>query len=99
MPFSDSQLFAFQIAERTGAALSLVACASIFITYCSSAIFRKPIRRLIFYASFGNTLSAIGVSIGIAGVDAGKDSVLCQLQAFFIQQYVPNAFIVAGSEY
>ncbi|KAN0084984.1 hypothetical protein V8E54_001451 [Elaphomyces granulatus] len=89
MGFSESQLSNFQIAERTAAALSLFGCVSIFISYCSSPIFRKPIRRLIFYASFGNMLSAVGVSIGTAGVKAGTDSVLCQLQAFFIQQWIP----------
>jgi hypothetical protein len=88
MGFTQEQYRAFQIAERVGASLSLAGCATIVVSFCGWPIFRKPIRRLIFYASLGNILSSVGILIGHAGVEAGPDSVLCQLQAFFIQEYV-----------
>jgi hypothetical protein len=86
MEFSEAELQAFQLAERVGASLSLAGSAMVIVTFCGWPVFRKPIRRLIFYATFGNILSAVAILIGYAGVKAGINSVLCQLQAFFIQQ-------------
>jgi hypothetical protein len=86
MGWTDKQLNALQTAERFASILSLIGCGFIFISYCSSSSFRKPIRTLIFYASFGNILSTVAALIARDGVKAGQDSVLCQLQAFFIQQ-------------
>jgi hypothetical protein len=86
MAWTEKQLNAFQIAERVSSILSLVGCAFILITYCSSSSFRKPVRTLIFYASFGNILSTVATLIARDGIKAGQNSVLCQLQAFFIQE-------------
>jgi hypothetical protein len=86
MAWTDKQLSALQTAERFASILSLAGCAFILITYCSSSSFRKPVRTLIFYASFGNILSTVATLIARGGIKAGQDSVLCQLQAFFIQQ-------------
>ena len=86
MVWNDEQLSSLQTAERVSSTLSLAGCGFILITYCSSSSFRKPIRTLLFYASFGNILSAVASLIARDGIDAGQNSVLCQLQAFFIQQ-------------
>ena len=86
MVWTEKQVTDLQVAERVASGLSLLGCAFILITYCSSSAFRKPIRSLIFCASFGNILSTVATLISRQGVVAGKNSVLCQLQAFFIQQ-------------
>lgn len=85
MPLSNQQLRVISIAERAGGVLSLLGCLLIVTTYCSSAAFRRPVRRLIFYATLGNAFSAVACLISNDGPKAGPDSALCQLQAFFIQ--------------
>jgi hypothetical protein len=86
MVWMRKELNDIQIAERVTSALSLIGCSFIIISFSSSSAFRKPINRLIFYASFGNILSTVATLISRRGVEAGQNSVLCQLQAFFIQQ-------------
>jgi hypothetical protein len=85
MPLSNNQLQAIAIAERVGGSASLLGCAFIVTTYCASSAFRKPVSRLIFYASFGNAFAAVASLISRDGVIAGQHSPLCLAQAFFIQ--------------
>ncbi|GAP87585.2 putative G-protein coupled receptor [Rosellinia necatrix] len=82
-------LSALTIIERVGSILSLIGCLFIIVTFLSSSGFRKPINRLVFYASFGNMLVNVGTLIARAYVDK-QDSVGCQLQAFLIQQFLPS---------
>ncbi|KAI0552542.1 G-protein coupled receptor [Xylaria curta] len=82
-------LHAISIIERVGSIFSLIGCLFIIITFVSSSAFRKPINRLMFYASFGNMLVNVGTLIARAYV-AKQDSVGCQLQAFLIQQFLPS---------
>ncbi|KOS48219.1 hypothetical protein ACN38_g808 [Penicillium nordicum] len=90
MPFTDEQLRAIAIAERVGGSASLLGCAFIVTTYCASNAFRKPVNRLIFYASFGNAFAAVASLMGRDGVIAGPHSALCLAQAFFIQYWMPT---------
>lgn len=70
--------------ERVGSALSLLGCLFIILTFCYSEAFRKPINRLVFYASFGNMMTVIGTLM--ARTYIGRiDSFGCQFQAFLIQ--------------
>jgi hypothetical protein len=85
MALSDGQLRAISIAERVGGCSSLLGCMFITTTYCASAALRKPVNRLIFYASFGNVFSAVAALMSRDGVTKGRDSALCLAQAFFIQ--------------
>ncbi|PMD52941.1 uncharacterized protein K444DRAFT_497530, partial [Hyaloscypha bicolor E] len=89
MTWTEKDFSSLQIAERVASILSLVGCFFVLITFCSSSAFHTPISRLIFYASFGNILSNVATLISRQGVLAGQNSVLCQLQAFFIQQWMP----------
>ncbi|KAN0099882.1 hypothetical protein V8E51_013657 [Hyaloscypha variabilis] len=89
MTWTEKDFSSIQTAERVASILSLVGCFFVVITFCSSPTFHTPINRLIFYASFGNILSNIATLISRQGVLAGQNSVLCQLQAFFIQQWMP----------
>ncbi|RYP69544.1 hypothetical protein DL771_006059 [Monosporascus sp. 5C6A] len=54
---------------------------------CSYA-FRKPINRLVFYASFGNLMSVVGTLMTNKYTN-NVDSFGCQLQAFLIQMFMP----------
>ncbi|KIM92968.1 hypothetical protein OIDMADRAFT_138728 [Oidiodendron maius Zn] len=89
MTWTEKEFSNVQRAERVASILSLVGCFFVVITFCSSSAFHTPISRLIFYASFGNILSNVATLISREGVLAGQNSVLCQLQAFFIQQWMP----------
>ncbi|KAI1124805.1 G-protein coupled receptor [Nemania abortiva] len=80
---------AISIIERVGSVLSVTGCIFIIVTFLSSSAFRKPINRLVFYASFGNLLVNVGTLIARAYVDQ-ENSVGCQLQGFLIQQFLPS---------
>ncbi|CRL29435.1 GPCR, family 2-like [Penicillium camemberti] len=90
MSLTDEQLRAIAIAERVGGSASLLGCAFIVTTYCASNAFRKPVNRLIFYASFGNAFAAVASLMSRDGVIAGPHSALCLAQAFFIQYWMPT---------
>ncbi|KAI8952685.1 G-protein coupled receptor [Xylaria longipes] len=82
-------LRAITIIERVGSVFSLLGCLFIIVTFLGSSAFRKPINRLMFYASFGNMLVNVGTLIAREYVDQ-QNSVGCQLQAFLIQQFLPS---------
>ncbi|KAJ2996692.1 hypothetical protein NUW58_g891 [Xylaria curta] len=84
-----SVLSAISVIERVGSVLSVTGCIFIMVTYLSSSAFRKPINRLMFFASFGNMLVNVGTLIARSYVDQ-QDSVGCQIQAFLIQQFLPS---------
>ncbi|KAH8161361.1 hypothetical protein CIB48_g6881 [Xylaria polymorpha] len=84
-----SVLRAITVIERTGSVFSLIGCLFIIFTFLGSSAFRKPINRLMFYASFGNMLVNVGTLIARAYVDR-QNSVGCQLQAFLIQEFLPS---------
>lgn len=85
MSLSQKQLHVISLAERAGGAASVVGSLLIIITYSTIAEFRKPVRKMIFYATLGNVFSSAACLISNAGVQAGSESAICQLQAFFVQ--------------
>ncbi|KAL4801567.1 Nnf1-domain-containing protein [Aspergillus unguis] len=89
MSLSVGQLFAISATERTCSTISLAATSIVAISFLSSAAFRKPINRFIFYASFGNIMANVATLISQSGIKAGTNSNLCQIQAFFIQWFMP----------
>lgn len=88
MSLSAGQLFAISATERTCSTISLTATSIIIISFLSSPSFRKPITRLVFYASFGNIMANVATLISQSGIRAGTSSNLCQIQAFLIQWFV-----------
>lgn len=82
---SEAQLSAISLTERICSAVSLVGTFIIVTTFISSRSFRKPINRLVFYASWGNIMANIATLISQSGIHAGVGSSLCQFQAFLIQ--------------
>jgi hypothetical protein len=85
---TESQLTSLVAIERTSAALSLTGTALIITTFWASKKFRTLPNTLIFYASFGNVISNVAHLVAIAGVAAGPNSALCQIQGFLQQMYV-----------
>lgn len=79
------QLHDLETTERIASCFSLLGASFIFFTFTYSSAFRRPVNRLIFYASWGNTLCNIATLMAQAGVRAGRDSHLCQFQSFLIQ--------------
>ena len=76
---------ALEITERVASCFSLIGTIFIFVTFVSSPNFRRPINRLVFYASWGNTLCNIGTLMSESPIRAGGSSHLCQFQGFLIQ--------------
>ena len=82
---TEGQTRALVIAERVTSFFSLVGIAFVLSTFAFSDRFRKPINRLIFFASFGNLGMNIATLVSENGPAAGQASNICQLQAFLIQ--------------
>ncbi|KAI0515391.1 G-protein coupled receptor [Xylaria bambusicola] len=99
---SQGALRAITIIERIGSVFSLLGCIFIIITFTTSSAFRKPINRLVFYASFGNMAVNVGTLIARSYVE-DENSTGCQVQAFLIQQFLPSdalwAFAMAFNVY
>ena len=85
MSLTPSQTRDIIIIERVASVFSLTASAFVFITFLLSDKFRKPINRLVFYATFGNVIANIATLISTDGIEAGAGASLCQFQAFLIQ--------------
>ena len=85
MPFSANQMRAIEVSERTMSVFSLIGSLFIISTFIAFPFFRKPINRLVFYASIGNILCNIATLISTSGLDAGESSSLCQFQGVLIQ--------------
>ena len=83
--FTNSQYHVLETTERVASVFSILGTSFIFVTFLASTSFRKPVNRLIFYASWGNTMMNIATLISTDGINAGKDSSLCQSQAFLVQ--------------
>ncbi|KAL8733672.1 MAG: hypothetical protein Q9181_003488 [Wetmoreana brouardii] len=86
-PFSTSQLHTLERTERVASVFSLLGASFIILTFILSDNFRKPVNRLIFYASWGNLLGNCATLLSQTGVRAGPKSALCQFQAFLIQMF------------
>ncbi|EKG10588.1 hypothetical protein MPH_12446 [Macrophomina phaseolina MS6] len=79
----------YLIVARTSASISLLTTSSIILTYLLSPRFRKPMNRLLFYASLGNIFQATALFICTSGLPfPGNTMSLCRFQAFCIQMWV-----------
>ncbi|CAI7666947.1 unnamed protein product [Penicillium discolor] len=89
MTLSEQQILAISVTERVCSTISLVGTFVIVTTFIWSPTFRKPINRLVFYASWGNIMASIATIISADGIHSGVDSSLCQFQGFLIQWFMP----------
>lgn len=83
--FTEGELTAIQVAERFSSFLSVFGSFFVMATFLKFRIFRKPINRLVFYASIGNLATNVATIISRASVVSGVRTPLCQIQAFIIQ--------------
>src|SRR5436190_10895698 len=88
MGFSNAQIRSLVVIERIASVLSLLGTVFIISMFVSSPHFRKPINRLVFYASIGNAFMSIGTIISREGIERGDSSAICQFQGFILQMYV-----------
>ena len=86
---TQSQLQDLETTERVASCFSLAGTLLILVAFLTSPAFRKPVNRIMFYASIGNILCNIATLISRAGPRAGSLSHLCQFQAFMIQLFTP----------
>lgn len=79
------------ILERVTSIFSVIGCIFIFITFLFSKKFRRPVNRLIFYASWGNLLMNVATLLSVTPTQAlrPKESPLCRFQGFLIQIFLP----------
>ncbi|KAF7114708.1 hypothetical protein CNMCM5793_009659 [Aspergillus hiratsukae] len=86
---SRHQQSVLSIIERVCSGVSVVASAIVIATFVSSREFRRPINRLIFYASWGNLLSNVATLISESSLRHSPRGALCQFQGFMIQWFLP----------
>ncbi|RLL99076.1 hypothetical protein CFD26_107167 [Aspergillus turcosus] len=89
MSLTQRELFALSTTERICSTVSLIGTSVIVVSFLASSSFRKPINRLVFYASWGNIMANVATMISHSGIDYGTSSCLCQFQAFLIQWFMP----------
>ena len=82
---TPGQLYAIMVMERISSGFSLVGLIFILVTFFTWPQFRRPINRLIVYASVGNLIANVATWISTSGSMAGANSHLCQAQAFITQ--------------
>ncbi|KAF2691619.1 hypothetical protein K458DRAFT_286597 [Lentithecium fluviatile CBS 122367] len=81
---------ALQVSERTMSVLSIVGSVFIITTFLRWHYFRKPINRLVFYASFGNIMANVATLIATSALPSGSNtfSSLCEFQGILIQWFM-----------
>ncbi|KAF2022185.1 family A G protein-coupled receptor-like protein [Aaosphaeria arxii CBS 175.79] len=89
-PFTPSQVMAVQISERTMSVFSILGSFYIMVTFIKWKYFRKPINRLVFYASFGNVMANVATMISTTALPlkGQTPSTLCRFQGIFIQWFM-----------
>ncbi|KKA27875.1 hypothetical protein TD95_004127 [Thielaviopsis punctulata] len=85
---SESQLESLVIIERVCSSLSLAGCLMTIVTFASSEKFRKPINRLVLYATFGNMATNVATLMSRTYTE-NPNSGQCQFQGFLIQMFMP----------
>ncbi|WAO93525.1 G-PROTEIN-RECEP-F2-4 domain-containing protein [Fusarium falciforme] len=79
---------ALYVLERVCSIPALLGSLFVISTFCTIPGFRKPINRLIFYASFGNIMSNVGLLLADSFLHA-PTSAGCQFQALLFQWFLP----------
>jgi hypothetical protein len=89
-PLTHQQLLAIEVCTRTMSVLSLLGSCFIISTFTLFPPFRRPINRLVFYATFGNILANVATLISTSGIPSDPDelSPLCEFQGVLIQWFM-----------
>ncbi|EEH45260.2 uncharacterized protein PADG_01410 [Paracoccidioides brasiliensis Pb18] len=86
---SPSQLQVMDVSARAASALSITASFFVIASFLGSNLFRTPVNRLTFYATWGNLFANIGTMMGSSEVSRGEANRLCHVQAFILQWFLP----------
>ena len=90
MLLTPEQAKVISTVERAGASLSLVGVFLVIVTFICFKRLRTVPNTFILFASIAN-IGAIAASlIGLAGIEAGTNSALCNAQAFLLEMYVSS---------
>jgi hypothetical protein len=87
MGLSANQLLAVTVSARTMSVLSLAGSLFIMATFLRWEYFRKPINRLVFYASFGNVMANVATLISTSALSSPL-STLCEFQGILVQWFM-----------
>ncbi|RMZ72235.1 camp receptor [Pyrenophora seminiperda CCB06] len=89
-PLSHGEGFALVMATRASSVLSVLGSMFIISTFVYFPFFRKPINRLVFFATFGNMLTNVATMMSTAVLPKGTlaPSGLCQFQGLLIQWFM-----------
>jgi hypothetical protein len=82
---THDQLHTLIVWERVGGSVSLVAVMCIFIAYALVKRVRNVQNTFIVFASVSNIGASIACIISMDGLDEGRNSGLCQAQAFMFE--------------
>ncbi|KAF9735215.1 hypothetical protein PMIN06_008975 [Paraphaeosphaeria minitans] len=90
MVLSAKETLAIQVSERTMSVLSILGSLFIISTFLRWHYFRKPINRLVFYASFGNMLTNVATLISTSALPSQSAPfyTLCEFQGILIQWFM-----------
>jgi hypothetical protein len=83
--FTDSQIYALIVLERTGGCLSLVAVLIIFLFYGLFKRLRNIPNTFLVFASIANVGASVPSVIAYSGIWQGPQSSLCQAQGFLFE--------------
>ncbi|EMD65419.1 hypothetical protein COCSADRAFT_25062 [Bipolaris sorokiniana ND90Pr] len=88
LPYNKT--LAFVVATRIASILSVVGSSIIVSTFISLTFFRKPINRLVFYATLGNILTNVATLMSNSVLPAPGEpaSGLCEFQGLLIQWFM-----------
>jgi hypothetical protein len=91
MPTQAAKMEAYEVAERVMSVFSLLGSFIILTTFLCWEEFRKPINRLIFFATFGNVAANIATLISTSALPTRNPKLplaFCQFQGVLIQWQV-----------
>lgn len=83
--FLEHQLHIIVYLERIGGSISLVAVFLIFIAYALAPRTRNVQNTFIVFASVSNIGASVASIIALDGLQAGKETALCQAQSFLFE--------------
>lgn len=89
-PLSPGKIMAIEISTRTTSVFSVLGSSFIITTFLWFPFFRKPINRLVFYATWGNLLANVATLMSTSGIpkDPTQRSSLCEFQGVLIQWFM-----------
>ncbi|KAL2154569.1 hypothetical protein VTH82DRAFT_3245 [Thermothelomyces myriococcoides] len=90
MNLTKQEHHTLEIAERSGASISLISVFAVFVVYGLFPRVRTVPNTFIFFASVANLGATIACLIGLNGLRAGEESALCQAQAFLFEMFMQS---------